>query len=300
MKNTVFIHTNEKQMVGAIVSEHSFKRNSRNPDAFDVKIIRREDYSFFDDYEGKKFLRAGTWRVWKNSDLQSFTPTRFMPPELMGYQGKAVVVDPDVFAVGDVNELFERDMKGFAVMAKPRPGHNGRADYVATSVMLLDCAKLKHWKLKDMFAQMFAGTLDYEDLATLNAEPKGTVGHLESFWNDFDRLEADTKLIHNTKRRTQPWKTGLPIDFQNRIKIPFVDKILGTNGIVLPLKYKKHPDQRQEAFFFSLLKECLDQGKVSKEVVLEHMAKKHVRADALDVLARVPTVAQVLEQRTAA
>lgn len=300
MKNTVFIHTNEKQMVGAIVSEHSFKRNSKNPDAFDVKIIRREDFKFFDDFEGKKFLRAGTWRVWKNSDLQSFTPTRFMPPELMNYEGRAVVVDPDVFAVGDVNELFARDMKGHAVMAKPRHGHNGRADYVATSVMLLDCAKLKHWKVSKMFADMFAGKLDYEDLITLNAEPKGTVGHLESFWNDFDRLEADTKMIHNTKRRTQPWKTGLPIDFQNRIKIPFVGKLLGTNGIQLPLKYKKHPDPRQEAFFFSLLKECLDQGKVSKAVVEEHMRKKHVRADALDVLARVPTVAQVLEQRRAA
>ncbi len=300
MKNTVFIHTNEKQMVGAFVSEHSFKRNSKNPDAFDVKIIRREDFAFFNDYEGKKFLRAGSWRVWKNDDLQSFTPTRFMPPELMGYQGRAVVVDPDVFAVGDVNELFERDMKGCAVMAKPRFGHNGRADYVATSVMLLDCAKLKHWKLSDLFAQMFAGTLDYDDLNTLNAEPKGSVGYLESYWNDFDRLQADTRLIHNTKRRTQPWKTGLPIDFQNRIPIPFVDKLLGTNGIQLPLKYKKHPDASQEAFFFSLLKECLEQGTVSKELVQEHMRKKHVRADALEVLARVPTVAQVLEQRKAA
>lgn len=300
MKNTVFIHTNEKQMVGAIVSEHSFKRNSQNPDAFDVRIIRREDHGFFADFEGRKFLRAGSWRVWKNDDLQSFTPTRFMPPELMGYKGKAVVVDPDVFAVGDVNELFERDMKGYAVMAKPRHGHNGRSDYMATSVMLLDCAKLRHWKLAKLFSEMFEGKLDYEDLITLNAEPKGTVGHLESCWNDFDRLEADTKLIHNTKRRTQPWKTGLPIDFQNRIPIPFVDKLLGTNGIQLPLKYKKHPDQRQEAFFFSLLKECLDLGKVSKEVVLEHMRKKHVRADALEVLARVPTVAQVLDARKAA
>ena len=143
MKNTVFIHTNDKQMVGAIVSEHSFKRNSKNPDKFDVKIIRREDYDFFNAYEGRKFLRAGSERIWKNNDLQSFTPLRFMPPELMGYKGRAVVVDPDVFAVGDVNELFERDMKGFAVMAKPRPGHNGRADYIATSVMLMDCAKLK-------------------------------------------------------------------------------------------------------------------------------------------------------------
>ena len=74
-------------------------------------------------FEGRKFLRAGAWRAWENADLQSFTPVRFTPPKLMGYQGRAIVIDPDVFAVGDVNELFERDMEGKAILARPRPGH---------------------------------------------------------------------------------------------------------------------------------------------------------------------------------
>ena len=70
MKNTVFIHTNGKQIAGAIVSAHSLKRNSRSPDAFDVKIIRQEDFPFFKAFEGRQFLRAGGWRTWKNDDLQ--------------------------------------------------------------------------------------------------------------------------------------------------------------------------------------------------------------------------------------
>ena len=123
MKNTVFIHTNAKQMVGAIVGRHSLKRTSADPDSFDVRIASREDFSFFDAFEGRKFLRAGTWRAWENADLQSFTPVRFTPPKLMGYQGRAIVIDPDVFAVGDVNELFRRDMEGKAILARPRPGH---------------------------------------------------------------------------------------------------------------------------------------------------------------------------------
>ena len=53
-----------------------------------------------------------------------------------------MVTDPDCFGVGDVAELFDRDMDGKAIMAVPRPGHNRRNDYIATSVMLLDCAKL--------------------------------------------------------------------------------------------------------------------------------------------------------------
>src|SRR4029078_6122442 len=145
MKPTVFIHTNDKQMVGAIVGRHSLKRNSAKPDAFEVRITRREDFPFFDQFEGRKFLRAGGYRTWKNDDLQSFAPVRFMPPELMGYQGRAIVIDPDVFAVGDVNDLFERNMHGKALYARPHTGHNGRGYYIASSVMLLDCAKLTHW-----------------------------------------------------------------------------------------------------------------------------------------------------------
>ena len=39
MKPTVVIHTNDKQMLGALVSAHSFRRNSRNPEAFDLKAV---------------------------------------------------------------------------------------------------------------------------------------------------------------------------------------------------------------------------------------------------------------------
>ncbi|HEX5517727.1 MAG TPA: hypothetical protein VFX32_09020, partial [Pseudolabrys sp.] len=209
MKPTVFIHTNAKQIIGATVSAHSLKRNSSQPDEFDVRIIRREDYKFFDAYEGRAFLRGGGRRIWTNNDLQSFTPCRFMPPELMEYQGRAVVIDPDVFAVGDVQALLNRDMTGKAILAKPRPGYNGRPDYVATSVMLLDCGKLTHWNVRRSFEELFAFKRDYEDWITLAYEPPGTIGHLESEWNDFDQLTERTKLLHNTKRRSQPWKTGL-------------------------------------------------------------------------------------------
>ena len=102
---TVFIHTNHRQMLGALVSQYSMKRNASNPDEFDVQLIDHADHAFFKDYEGREYLRDGASRVWRNNDLQSFTPLRFMPPELMGYQGRAVVTDPDVFAVGDVMEL---------------------------------------------------------------------------------------------------------------------------------------------------------------------------------------------------
>jgi len=292
MKNCVFIHTNAKQMVGAIVAAHSLKRQSKNPDAFDVRIINKEEFAFFRDFEGRKFLRAGGHRTWRNDDLQSFTPTRFMPPELMGYKGRAVVIDPDVFAIGDVNELLTRDMQGKAIMAKPRPEHNDRRDYIASSVMLLDCAKLKHWKVKEQFASMFEDKLDYDDWIVLANEPRENIGFLEPEWNDFDRLTPATKLLHNTKRNTQPWKTGLPIDYTTRI--PFMSKILPENGFRKWGKYKRHADPRQEALFFAYVKECLENGSLKESVLREHMAKNHVRHDAFELVKRSPGVDAIL------
>ena len=43
----VFIQTNAKQLIGALVSAHSLKRNSPHRDAFDVTIMHHEDHAFF-------------------------------------------------------------------------------------------------------------------------------------------------------------------------------------------------------------------------------------------------------------
>ena len=281
-------------MVGAIVGKHSLKRNSANPKEFDVQITVQEDFPLFLDFEGKDFLRGGNWRTWKNADLQSFTPVRFMPPELMGYEGRAIVIDPDVFAVGDINELFDRDMDGKSICAKPRPGHKGHANYVASSVMLLNCADLRHWNVKSQFEAMFSGDLDYEDWIELRNEPDNSIGYLESFWNDFDRLAADTMLIHNTKRRTQPWKTGLAIDYTNRPNKFF--RALGISGYRKKGYYSEHPDPKQEQFFFSLLKECLDAGAISDEQINSEMLQNHVRRDAYKVMEKVPDLDTLLNE----
>ena len=118
MRNTVFIHTNPKQAVGALVARHALIRNSAAPERFDVRIIDTGDFPAFARYEGRSYLREGKQAVWRNDDLQSFTPLRFAVPELMGYAGRAVLTDPDIFALADINLLLERDMGGAAVLAR--------------------------------------------------------------------------------------------------------------------------------------------------------------------------------------
>ena len=298
MKNyCVFIQTNHKQIVGALVAEYALRRNSRHNEAFDVRIMHTRDYPFFAAREGQLYLRDGVKRPWLNDDLQSFTPTRFLPPELMDYQGRAVVIDPDIFAIADVWDLLSRDMMGKAILCRRLAGPKGIVGRcLASSVMLLDCAKLTHWKVEEAFNELFEFKRDYQPWVCLHLEERDTIGLFEVEWNDFDRLTANTRMLHVTRRRTQPWKAGLPIDWRPAdrfLLFPPVGwlmrarrRLFGEYGLLG--NYKEHPDPNQERFFFGLLKECLAKGLVSEEFLREQMRLNHVRHDALEVLARTP------------
>ena len=302
-KPCVFIHTNHKQILGALVAAHSVRRQSRNNERFDVCLIKHADHPFLHEKEGKSFLRDGIVRIWRNEDLQSFTPLRFMPPELMGYRGRAVVIDPDVFAVGDVWDLLSRDMAGKAILCRPR-NRKSKSVYgrMATSVILLDCAKLEHWKVRDQFQALFDKKLDYKEWITLTKEPRDSIGLFETGWNDLDRFSQKTRMLHTTKRWTQPWKTGLPIDFTPADKFrkfpPLGWLLWGRRRLfgdhALLGHYRQHPDPNQEGYFFGLLRECVEEGVVSPAFIAEQIEKKHVRSDAEDVMARAPSADGVL------
>ena len=116
----------------------------------------------------------------------------------MGYQGRAVVIDPDVFAVSDVWDLLSRDMQGTSIMVRPRSGRKEKSGCMATSVMLLDCEQLQHWRVEQQFASMFTDELDYMDWICLKNESEDSIGLFENEWNDFDNLTpATTHAAHD-------------------------------------------------------------------------------------------------------
>jgi hypothetical protein len=297
MQAGVFIQTNHKQITGAIVAAHALRRYSRNNERFNVTIMDTADYPFFQEFEGREYLRDGVPRVWLNDDLQSFTPTRFMPPKLMAFQGRAVVIDPDIFATTDIWDLLSRDMDGKAIMCRMRSGPKGLVDKcMASSVMLLDCARLTHWDAEARFRAMFAFEQDYQPWICLKDEPRESIGFFEPEWNDFDKFTTATRMLHTTRRRTQPWKTGLPTDWRPAERFRLFPpaawimrarrKLFGEYAFLG--NYKQHPDPNQERFFFGLLKECLAEGKISEDMLRSEMAKNHVRHDAFEVLERTP------------
>lgn len=293
----VFIHTNHKQILGALVGAHSIRRQSRHNEKFDVCLIRHADHPFLAAREGQLFLRDGVLRPWRNEDLQSFTPLRFMPPEQMGYQGRAVVTDPDVFAVGDVWDLLSRDMQGKAIFCRPRDRRSRSTQgRMATSVMLLDCAKLTHWRVEAWFESMFRSELDYKEWITLAREPRDSIGLFENGWNDLDRFSRATRMLHTTRRWTQPWKTGLPVDFTPADKFRRFPplgwllharrRLLGDHALLG--HYRRHPDPRQEGYFFGLLREAVESGLVARDFIADQIARHHVRSDAVAVMERAP------------
>lgn len=290
MDYCVFIHTNHKQALGAKVAAYALTRNSDHAERFAIRILHADDYSWLRSYDGKTYLRDGLQRTWLYDDLQSFTPLRFLPPQLMNYQGRAILIDPDVFAIDDIWALLNRDMQGKAIMCRKRFGAAlGLSQCQATSVMLLDNSQLKHWNAEKSFAALFTGELDYRDWICLHNEPAKNIGYFENEWNDFDRLTSATKMLHNTRRATQPWKTGLPIDWRVAerfllIKWFFVlkRKLLGEYALLG--SYRRHPDKNQQQLFFGLLKECLNKNIITAEELQTEIAANHIRHDALDLI----------------
>lgn len=293
LQPTVFIHTNHKQMLGALISRYSLQKRSAHADQFEVKLIEVRDFPCMLEREGQRYLRDGEMRPWLNDDLQSFTPLRFAPPGLMRYQGRAVVMDPDIFAVGDIWELLCRDMQGAAIMCRPKSGRKGRKGAYASSVMLLNCAKLSHWRFEENFNEMFEPVQrDYMDWVSLKLEDPSTIGLFEPQWNDFDNLTARTRLLHNTKRKTQPWKTGLKIDYRPadtfQLFPPRHWLRRGRRALFGDYRfagtYAAHPDPAQEKFFFDLVREALEDGALTEDLLRDEIRQGHLRPDAMELV----------------
>lgn len=303
MKPTVFIHTSCHEILAARVAMYSHLRISKNTDKFDIKLIELEDYPFMLKYHGSKFIRNKREAGWYKDVPQSFLPLRFLVPQLMGYEGRAVLTDPDIFAVSDIYELLTRPMNDKAILSSPL---NNNLKGYNSSVMLLDCQKLKHWQWEKHIAQMFDKKRDLQTWLTLETEPEATIGSLEEEWNHYDTLNENTKLLHNTKQRTQPWKTGMPYieqNLDNRVKRdknknwfeklrPFLNQnarklVRATSNLVLygePAVYLKHSDRRQVELFFALLKEALDDNYISPSLIEAEIRLGHIRPDIFKVL----------------
>ena len=285
MKYKVFIQSNSKQYLGALVSKYTIERYSSNLDKFAVEILSVDEISEIKNIFNKEILKDGKKIIYSQNDLQSFTLSRFLPPQLMNFEGRSIVIDPDVFSVyTDIWDLFKIDMGSYAALMRRHNVGWG------TSVMLINNKKFKHWKIEEMVNDLIKHKVDYRDLMCLRNEIQ-KIGVLDNVWNSYDTLSDKTKLLHNTLRITQPWRVGLKIDYiPKRMKPLFgiiprelIHMALGRN----PYIHREHPDKNQTNFFFSHLKSAIIEEKISINLVEKEIINKNLRPDAIKILNKV-------------
>ena len=138
-----------------------------------------------------------------------FTYTRFMPPYLCDYQGTALFLDNDMLCLGDIKEIAELDMRQYAlrVVQHDYSPTNTVKMYGAvqttyprknwSSMMLMDCSKLKLWTKQVVETQTGAYLHRFQDI------PDSQIGELPKTWNTLDWMDSTTKLIHYTNGG--PW-----------------------------------------------------------------------------------------------
>ena len=277
--NTIFIQTNDKQDLGAMIAQYALQKHME-PHTIPVTIMNVDTMDMFQSFHEKTYRRNGRLLTFDRHDLQSFTLSRFLPPSLMGYEGKVLVIDPDIFSLVNIHELFALDMHGYAIACCRKK------DAWDSSLMLLDCAKLRHWDVPQFLRDLHHETLDYTDLMMLKKE--SDILELPRIWNSLDHLDDKTKLLHTTNRLTQPWKTGLPIDFRREplkkiggiIPREWVWKKLGKYSTT----YQPHPQKHIETFFFGLVKEALATGVLSRDFIQSEIDAGHARKDTFALL----------------
>lgn len=278
MPQKVFIHTNNKQLIGAKLAQFAIERGLPKRSPIEVEILNVDSLTVFKDFIGKKYLRNGKEVAYDPNDLQSFTLSRFMPPEQMKYGGRSIVIDPDIFAIRDITPLMNMEL-GNAPVAACR-----KKDAWDSSVMVMDNAQLAHWKISDFLKALGNKQVDYAEIISLKFEPE--VKELSRDWNSLDALTPATKMLHTTNRLTQPWKTGLPIDFTVNpmpkilgiIPREPIHKLLGK----YPTHYQPHPDKKIEAWFLKLVADALKAGAVTRKEIEKEISSGNVRKDLME------------------
>ena len=124
--------------------------------------------------------------------LTGFTNYRFAIPAFCRFEGRAIYNDADQIYLTDPAELFDLEMAEAGFLSI-----NDRD----TSVMLIDCAKMK-----DVWTETAVRKKSRKKLEA-DARAQSLWGDLDNHWNARDKeyVPGAAKLVHFTTLHTQPW-----------------------------------------------------------------------------------------------
>ena len=133
----------------------------------------------------------------------NFSYGRFAIPKLAGYQGRAVYMDSDMIVFRDIGELWNTPFNGAKILVeKISPAADKEK---LTAVMLMDCGALP-WDPDEIIAALGV-KYGYEELMSMAPLLSADMiqDRLPLGWNALDHFDENTRLLHYTKVRTQPW-----------------------------------------------------------------------------------------------
>ena len=194
MTLSVYIGTEDDQLIPQKVLEYSIHKNAKT--SVRVQAVKQE------------MDRVGG---------TNFGFVRFVVPRLNNYQGKAIYLDADQLVFTDINELGDLLDSNHAIGLVNQPqgafGAKPVGQHNQTSVMALDCEKLRDWNPDTMFAhvvpnrsELQPGQIHYRDFMMLTWFDQSQIQPIDPRWNHFNIVEPDSKLTHFSYVRSQPWK----------------------------------------------------------------------------------------------
>jgi lipopolysaccharide biosynthesis glycosyltransferase len=184
--------------------------DSRFPEPADVLAYSLRKHSTIPlDIRYLKLGELGLNRAHDPLASTEFTYSRFLVPHLCNFRGIALFLDNDMLCFGDVRQLAELDMSQYAlrVVQHDYQPSNTIKMYGAvqtsyprknwSSMMLMDCSKLKLWSKVTVESQTGAYLHRFQDI------PDAQIGELPKTWNTLDTMDDRTQLIHYTNGG--PW-----------------------------------------------------------------------------------------------
>jgi hypothetical protein len=166
----LYVGTDPQQHVAEKALEASVRENTSGP--VQIHWMRQGDPGW-------------SWGGRKHGWATPFTFFRWSIPEKTGHKGRAIYMDADMIALGDLRELWEWDLAGNYVAATARP-----------DVIVWDCERAPplNWTPEDRMPHKM-----------MSRRIRGCP-QLPEVWDVRDSWRPDAKILHATQMAWQVWK----------------------------------------------------------------------------------------------
>jgi len=230
----IFVGAHSTEKLALAVLGYSIRRHTRL--AVDLRTI---DNSLAPEATDPRFL-----------PYTNFSYGRFAIPREAGYQGRAIYMDSDMIVFRDIAEIWGIPFDGAKILVENVTDQT-RGKGRLTAVMVMDCSALR-WDPAEIVSQL---GVDYDYTELMSVLPLLSDGDLRDClpvgWNSLDEYTSETRLLHYTKIKTQPWV------------------------------YPAHP---LGYLWTDEVRRMLDEGVLSADTIREEVASGHVRPSLLPEL----------------